>query len=271
MTVRIRTREIKRRAGYVGCDTGAMPTTITVSTLAERPEYVARLDELEDTWPTFMGKDPIANALLWQVAATFPDCCVVATDEEGTVIGCGRAAPFSLSHHGGELPDGGWDRVLIWAFEDELERVDPDVVSALEIAISPAHLGKGLSHRILAAMRDAVAARGYRELVAPVRPNKKHEQPTLPMNEYVRLVREDGLPVDPWLRVHVRAGAQIVKVAPRSMTMAGSLAEWRSWTGLPFDRDGDVIVPEALVPVHVSLRHDVAVYVEPNVWMRHTL
>ena len=55
------------------------------------------------------------------------------------------------------------------------------------------------------------------------------------------------------------------------MTIVGSLAEWRAWTGLPFDQDGDVEVPQALVPVHCSLAHDYAVYVEPNVWVRHDL
>ena len=55
------------------------------------------------------------------------------------------------------------------------------------------------------------------------------------------------------------------------MVMVGSLAQWREWTGLPFDRTGDVIVPEALVPVHCDVEHDHAVYVEPNVWVEHDL
>ena len=53
--------------------------------------------------------------------------------------------------------------------------------------------------------------------------------------------------------------------------MPGSLAQWREWTGLPFDRTGDVIVPGALVPVHCDAEHDHAVYVEPNVWVKHAL
>ncbi len=46
-------------------------------------------------------------------------------------------------------------------------------------------------------------------------------------------------------------------------------AEWREWTGLPFDKDGDVILPHALV--HCDTTHDYAVYVGPNVWMRHPI
>jgi hypothetical protein len=89
------------------------------------------------------------------------------------------------------------------------------------------------------------------------------------MSTYAFRVREDGLPVDPWLRVHVRAGGRIEKVAPRSMVIPGTLEEWREWTGLPFDKTGPVLVPEALRPVHCDVEHGVAVYVEPNVWVRH--
>ena len=48
--------------------------------------------------------------------------------------------------------------------------------------------------------------------------------------EYAALRRADGLPVDAWLRTHVRAGGTIVGVSPRAMMMAGSVAEWREWT-----------------------------------------
>ena len=64
-------------------------------------------------------------------------------------------------------------------------------------------------------------------------------------------------------------GARIVKVAPCSMVIAGTLAEWRDWTGLRFAESGPAIVPDALSPVHVSLEQDHAVYVEPNIWLHH--
>lgn len=74
---------------------------------------------------------------------------------------------------------------------------------------------------------------------------------------------------DAWLRVHVRAGGRILKVCPQSMIIPGTLAQWREWTGLPFDTDGPVIVQGALSPVLVSLSQNVAVYAEPNVWVEH--
>ena len=73
------------------------------------------------------------------------------------------------------------------------------------------------------------------------------------------------------LRVHVRAGGTIVGVVARAMAIAGSLAQWREWTGLPFDATGPVTVPEALVPVLCDVEQDYAVYVEPGIWVHHRL
>lgn len=245
---------------------------ITVHRLDQRPDLIERVYEVDHSWPEFMSRDPVANALYWQTAGAFPHLCVVATDGHDTVVATGRALEFRLDlPDRGVLPDGGLDRVSVWAFNDRLAGTQADIASAVEIAIGRAFQGTGLSHRMVAGLRDAAQAAGLPALVAPVRPTAKHLQPHLPMAEYITMTREDGLPVDPWLRVHVRAGGRILRVAPTSMVMVGSLAEWRSWTGLPFDQTGEVIVPEALVPVHCDVEHDHAVYVEPNVWVTHDL
>jgi hypothetical protein len=128
-----------------------------------------------------------------------------------------------------------------------------------------------LSAWLLTGVRDRCAALGFGSLFGPVRPSHKSFEPTVPIADYVARRRPDGLPADPWLRVHERLGAHIVKIAPTSMTISGTLAGWRDWTGLPFDVSGDVVVPGALVPVHASVEQDHAVYVEPNVWMQHPL
>lgn len=242
-----------------------------ITTFAERPDLIDLAYEMSDAWPTFMNHDPVANALLGRVIRKFPELCLIATVDD-RVMARALAIPFLLDREGrGDLPDGGWDRVLIWGMADHADGVRPDSVSALEIAIDADYLGQGLSMAMLAELRSATARGGFTELVAPVRPTHKHLQPHLPMDEYAALTREDGLPVDPWLRVHVRAGGIVAKVAHTSMVIAGSLDQWRDWTGLPFDRSGEIEVPDALVPVRCDLTHNHAVYVEPNVWIRHTL
>lgn len=165
------------------------------------------------------------------------------------------------------FPDGGWDQVAVWAAEDAMDGVEPDTACALDIAVDPGHLGQGLSGEVLAAMRSAAA--GLTTLLVPLRPPDKAAEPAVSMGEYAARTRADGLPADRWMRTHVQAGGQVEGIAWCSSTVQATLARWREWTGLPFDRDGSVVVPGALVPVLVSTSQNAAVYVEPNVWVSH--
>ncbi|MFE0460465.1 N-acetyltransferase [Kitasatospora sp. NPDC058965] len=250
-----------------------MDDDLTVTTLADRPDLRPLLWEMPDSWPAFMLQDLVAHATLGRLVDEFPEFTLVATDPAGQLVARGLSVPFLLgTPRRGTLPDRGWDQVVLWALHDRIRGDRPDTVTALEIAIRPDRQGTGLSTRLVAAMRANAAAHGFTELVAPVRPSAKHLEPGTPMPEYAARVREaDGLPEDPWLRVHVRAGAVIERVCPVAMTVAGSLAEWRAWTGLPFDASGEVLVPGALAPVRCDPERDQAVYVEPNVWLRHRL
>ncbi|MGC0376823.1 GNAT family N-acetyltransferase [Streptomyces sp. SAI-229] len=244
----------------------------TVSRLADRPDREQPVREMADSWPLFVVEDMVGNAYFPRIAVDLPEYVLFAEDERGEVVATAHSVPFALGAEGrGELPARGWDQILEWAFSDLRHGVRPDTVSAISVSVAPRAQGRGLSALMLSALRDNARARGFREVVAPVRPSAKHLEPRTPIEEYVRRVRPDGLPRDPWLRVHARAGAAIESVAPVSMTVSASLADWRRWTGLPFDTDGEVEVPGALVPVRCETEHGYAVYVEPNVWMRHPL
>ncbi|MEV6649348.1 N-acetyltransferase [Streptomyces sp. NPDC051219] len=245
---------------------------LKTTTLAERPELQGAMWQMLDTWPTFMLKDPVGWLLIGRIVAELPEYVLVTTDENDEVVARAFSVPFALKKDGrGELPPGGWDQILLWAFSDLRHGVAPDTVSAIEITVATGLQGQGISGRVLAALRENARARGFGEVVAPVRPSAKHREADASIEEYAYRTREDGLPHDPWLRVHARAGGVIEAVAPASMTVSGSLAQWREWTGLPFDTDGPVEVPGALVPVHCEARRGYAVYVEPNVWVRHAL
>lgn len=245
---------------------------LKVSSLAERPDMRERVLDMANSWPEFVTEDPVGNAHYGRISGELPEYVLFAEDEQGEIVAHAHSVPFALdAEDRGELPARGWDEVLVWAFSDLRRGVRPDTVSAISIVVDPRLQGHGLSARMLSAMRDNARAHGFREVVAPVRPSAKHLEPRTPIEEYARRVRPDGLPHDPWLRVHARAGAVIHAVAPASMTVSGSLEQWRGWTGLPFDTQGDIEVPGALVPVRCEPERGYAVYVEPNVWMRHAL
>ncbi|WP_086824923.1 N-acetyltransferase [Streptomyces sp. NRRL B-24572] len=246
---------------------------LDITTLAERPELEGAMWSMKDLWPEFMMYDPVGWANMGRIVREFPEYVLVATDAENAVVARGFSVPFALDVDGRRaLPARGWDEVLNWAFSDLRHGREADTVSAIEITVDLGHLGKGVSHTMLAAMRQNAGRLGFAELVAPVRPNGKHLEAEASIHEYAFRTREaDGLPHDPWLRVHVRAGGVIEAVAPASMTVSGSVEQWREWTGLPFDTDGPVEVKGALVPVHCEATRGYAVYVEPNVWVRHRI
>jgi hypothetical protein len=118
-------------------------------------------------------------------------------------------------------------------------------------------------------MGDIVARHGLTDLVAPVRPTEKHRHPDMPMDRYMAWRRDDGLPFDPWLRAHARAGGELLHPAPEAMRVTAPVADWESWTGMTFPETGSYVVPGALVPVEIDRERDVGDYREPNCWVRH--
>jgi GNAT superfamily N-acetyltransferase len=246
-------------------------------TLAARPDLRPQVfsEPFMAAWPRFMLHDETAE--LYFAGPNLDarlDTAFAVVDASRPEVAVGRAfaVPFAFGGPGREqLPDAGWDAAIRWAHEDRMLGRPGNVLSALEITLLPSHRGKGGSGVVLRAMADHARALGYRELFAPVRPTAKHLEPFTPIAQYAFRTRDDGLPFDPWLRVHVRAGGTIVKVAPASMVIVGTLADWTQWTGLTFEASGQHAVPGALVPVHISVEQDHGVYVEPNVWLRHSL
>ena len=252
---------------------------LIVVPLSSRRDLIGKVfgPEIQSALPEFMRHDP-TGALYFGDGrlGRYLDFALVAFDARETDRPLARAfcVPFAFRDGGAgreELPDGGWDAVIRWADADHLSQRRPTAVSALEIMVAPHLHGNGVSQAMLRAMRATVGARGFSDLYAPLRPTAKDREPLTPFADYVARQRDDGLPADPWIRVHVRAGAKIVKIAPTSMTITGTLAEWAGWTGIRFAASGTAIVPGALSPVHVSLEQDHAVYVEPNLWVHHKL
>jgi hypothetical protein len=243
---------------------------LDIAPIGDRAELY---QELDGGWPVFMTKDPTGGLYYRHLDRLWPEFSLLAVDREtGRAVAKAHSVPLAFDGDiTAGLPEAGWDWVIRTAIHDHLSGAKPTMVSALEINIRSDLRGSGLSGRMLTAMRDNAARHGFTDLVAPVRPSGKPADIQQPIDEYAHATRPDGLPIDPWLRVHVRAGATIVNVAHYSMTYAGTLPEWRSWTGLPFDRTGPVEVPGALSPIHCDLAQDHAVYVEPNVWVHHRM
>jgi GNAT superfamily N-acetyltransferase len=245
---------------------------LVFATLAERPDLEGEgFRILVGAWPGFVGQNERLNRDWEAVLQLHPDLqFVVYSRESNTVLGIGNVVPFSWDGNADSLPDG-VDDVVAQGLRDHAAGAPITALSALQAVVASSHRGRGLSGRIIEFMRMLAKQRGLVHLVAPVRPTQKSLYPTIPMDRYIQWTRPDGLPLDPWLRVHRRLGASVVRIAPRSSVVTGTVAQWESWTGLAFPETGAYVVPGALDLVHIDRERDVGRYEEPNVWMHHRL
>ncbi len=233
---------------------------LALVTHLERPRLRGTLP---DVWPEFMSHDNVVQAFWPKLYDVYPDFQLWAVDRETQprrAIGYACSVPVA------------WDddtlsaRGLDWALTDGVDG-SPTALCAVVAGVVPEYRGLGIAEAILRRLGAIAAGHGLGVLVAPVRPTWKERYPLVPIQRYAAWRRSDGLPYDPWLRTHERLGGEILASAPRSMTIAGTRAEWEEWTGMTFPDDGDYVVPGALVPVH--FKNGRGLYVEPNVWMRH--
>jgi len=163
----------------------------------------------------------------------------------------------------------GIDAVMRRAFADLDAGRPPTALCALAAQIAPSARSRGLASEALRQMRQVARAHGLTALIAPVRPSWKERYPLTPIDEYVTWRRDDGLLLDPWMRVHERLGARLGPTLPRSLRITGTVAEWEAWTGLPLPASGTYAFPHGLAPLEVDRDADRCTYWEPNVWFIH--
>lgn len=230
----------------------------------------ARWEWFASAWPEFMLHDPVCNANWHHLTESFPRHQVYLVDDDARVVGLGNAIPFPWDGDPATLPDGvaGVFPAAVAALGDG---VAPTALSALQAVVHPRLQGQGLSRIILEALAATAREAGLAAFVAPVRPTMKERYPHVPMESYAGWVRDDGLPFDPWMRVHARMGARVLGVCPGSMDIRGTVATWERWTGLTLPGSGEHVIPGGLVPLVVDVAADEGVYREPNVWMSHPL
>jgi GNAT superfamily N-acetyltransferase len=234
-----------------------------IVSFADRPELRERRSELKDTFLEFMHHDAVCNRYWGRMFDEYPDYEFALLDGD-VLAGEGNCVPTRW--------DGPDPRGVAAVLESTFERrEEPNVVSALQIRLAREYQGRGLSTMLVQHMTAVTRAHGFDALVAPVRPNRKAHYPLTPIERYVAWTRDDGLPFDPWLRVHARLGAELIAVCPESMTIEGTVAEWEEWAKMSFPETGAYVVPDALVPVEIDRERDLGRYVEPNVWMRHAV
>ncbi len=241
--------------------------TIAVTTAAERPDLWARAgEEFRAAWPEYNHHGDVSGQYFSVLVPRFAHLQLLLFDSESDrIIARGRTIPLRWDGTLGDLP-AGIDALGLRAIRDETQ---PTALSALAAEVAPDHQGQGLSARVIQAMTDAARQENLAPLLAPVRPSWKDRYPLIDIERYATWQRDDGLPFDPWMRVHARLGGTVLRPEPRSMRITAAAVDWEAWTGRSFPEDGSYVFPGGLAPLTVS--DSIGRYWEPNVWMLHTV
>ncbi len=151
----------------------------TIITPNDLDDYRKRAGEISNaSWPEFMLNDPIANENWHELFDRFADYQFALLDTEtDRMAAMGNSLPFHWDNDLSELPEGGWDWVFVQAVEGHRNNVTPNIQSAIQIAIHPEYQSQRLSAKMVEAMREIAKSRGFKHLVAPVRPSQKSKYP----------------------------------------------------------------------------------------------
>jgi hypothetical protein len=242
---------------------------VTMHTAAARPDLWERGIDSELVWPEYNLHGDVLNQYWGELDVELPEFQFVLYDDaEDVVVAEGHTGPMVWDGREASLP-AGIDLALELSFRQVRAGERMNTLCALAAETPRDGRRRGLAVEILTAMRALAERNGLDHLVAPVRPSWKERYPITPIEQYVGWRRDDGQLFDPWMRVHERLGARVATPLPQSMRITGTVAEWESWTGLPFPESGEYVFPEGLAPLHVDREADYVSYWEPNVWMIH--
>jgi hypothetical protein len=231
-------------------------------TYGERPELRGRVDSAE-IWPEYNRHGDTLGRFWGRMLDELPDFQFVLVDGDA-VLAEGHTVPIRWDGTLEGLPAG-----IDGAFERGFAGNEPSTLCAMAVEILPEHQSRRLSVPMLEQMKAIAAREGFETLLAPLRPSWKERYPLTLIERYVAWTREDGLPLDPWLRVHVRIGGEILKPEPESLRITGTVADWEAWTDTAFPESGTYVFPRGLAPLEVDREADEGRYWEPNVWVRH--
>jgi GNAT superfamily N-acetyltransferase len=223
-----------------------------------------------EIWPEFLQHDEKVNRCWPNLYAGFLKYQFALTNGDG-IIAVGNTVPLLWRRPFAELPDTGLDWALAKANTDFKRGSMPNVLIGIQVLVNEKYQGRGISFEMLKIMKGIAKTNGIDHIALPVRPTLKCNYPLIPIAEYLKWQNKDGLPFDPWLRVHVKIGGEITGICRRSMDIVGSVSAWQDWTGLAFPGSGAYIVDKALVPVRIDKKRNIGRYVEPNVWVMHKI
>src|SRR5919201_171633 len=223
-----------------------------VVTVAERPELTEPgWERTSDVLPEYNNHGDVLNRYWPRLTEERADFQFHLVGDGDEILARARSIPVRWDGSINDLP-AGIDGAIARGFDEE----GASVLCALVIMIPRDLQGRGLSAAAVGGMLEIARRHGLAGLVAPVRPSWKERYPLVPIERYAAWRRGDGLLFDPWMRVHERLGATVLKPEPRSLRITGTVSEWEGWTSMAFPESGEYWFPRGLAPVGIDRERD---------------
>jgi len=225
-----------------------------IEKLSDNKKLIDVINKLHsEPWPVFLSEDSSVKKYWQRLYQVYPEYQLLFRINS-EYIGVANSAPIYWNGNNDNLP-AGFDEAIETIIEEDKK---PNTLCGLAVVISKEYLGKGISSKIINNLKKLAKSYGYSNLILPVRPTLKSQYPTISMVNYINW-EKDNLPFDPWLRVHIKIGGEILKVANPSMIVKGTVSDWQEWTGMYFGESNKYIIKE----------NDLGEYIEPNIWVLH--
>lgn len=171
-----------------------------------------------------------------------------------------------------------------------------NTIALLSMSIREDKKGEKLATRVIRELRSRFSGSDVEHIIGDFRPSGfgayKSETGKLNFGEYVSELRDDGLPVDPWLRALTRLGVNISKIDKKAMVVEASMQEFteyqqtyepEKWWQVQDHNDVEELIEwhnpmEQLENVdevwecgetgswYIDRENDRAVYIESNIW-----
>jgi len=241
--------------------------------LVEQSDSRAWTDEqmevlFAEGFPKFITADLAVKEYIARVREYFPHLDVMLVDESDTPVATGWGVPISWLGDVADLPSSFAD-VLRRAIEVHDSGVEANTFVICGAVVDPGRKGTGTAGELIGALIRLGQAQGMTHVLAPVRPTRKHLYPLFTIEDYASWVRDDGLPFDPWLRLHARMGARVISLAREAQTMTGAVQEWEEWTGISLPVSGSYVIPQGMNVLSIDRDTNLGTYVEDNIWVQH--
>lgn len=238
-----------------------------------KPSDADAISKLEEAcWAPWLRtpKEQLEN-----IATNFPTTQLLLRDSQGDVAATLTTSRINWDGNPSKLTT--WDEVAGGSVEegDYSTTYIPDgnTICLMSMNVKPDLRGERLAPKLIGGIKIVAEELEIEHVIGPFRPsgygNFKLEHGPTPFGEYCNMRREDGQPIDPWLRSLYRQKMEPLRIENDAMTVEVPLDTFKEYQEAYRPdkwKEIDKGMWECGETGSWHIKEDTAIYGEPNIW-----